>query len=259
MLKSVEHSKESMPSQGSNPGVTTVDKQKMKSVMAGMLLGDANLHVNRKGINAYLQLHHSENQLEYMNWKTSLFEGITSFHTGRNENIKSVWAHSKCVPFLTEMHEIAYPRGHKEVTERLLSYITPVGLAIWFMDDGSIREKMDDNGAVRGRDIRIYTCSFGDAEHDMLIAYFKEKWGIVWHKRPIRNKQGSYLYLGCGAKEAIKLFEIIAPHVVPSMRYKITFRPNKLRPNAWSLPMEAKRQSELCSDAKSAAEMPAPA
>lgn len=230
----------------------------MKSVTAGMLLGDANLQINKHGVNAYWQLHHSLDQQDYLDWKIALWGSVVGFTKGYSEQKlgTSVWAKSRCIPFLTEMRSIAYPRGRKEVTQRLLRYLTPIGLAIWFMDDGSIREKVDDKGGIRGRDIRLYTCSFGSAEHDLIIQYFKNKWGVEWHKRPIRNKQGSYFYLGCGAKEAAKLFSIIEPFVVPSMRYKVTFRPNKLRPNVWN-PSWVKSQSELHGDVKNAAEMTA--
>ena len=231
-------------------------KGQMKSAVVGMVLGDGNLQIAKRGKNAYLQLHHSLEQADYLLWKADILRnGKFPVKVGRSDT--AIWARTKCVPFMTDLQGLFYPRGKKEVTEKLLSHLTPMGLAIWYMDDGSIREKKEENGAIRGRDIRLYTCSFGDAEHDLIIKYFKSRWNVEWHKRPIRQRGKEYKYLGCGSNEAAKLFKIIEPFVIPSMRYKITFSLNKLRPNVWH-PQWVMRQSELHGDVKSAAEMTVP-
>jgi hypothetical protein len=67
-------------------------------------------------------------------------------------------------------------RPHKVITNRkLLNRINALGLAIWYMDDGSISKKKRSDGTIRGITVAIHTC-FPTIEEALYICnYFKEE------------------------------------------------------------------------------------
>lgn len=104
-----------------------------------------------------------------------------------------------------------YYTDSKRITRSILEKLTPLGLAIWYMDDAH---------KLRGGGSRLYTCSFTVKEHEVMIEYFKDKWGVC----PKIEWTGDNPYLKFLANEAEKLINIVEPHIIGSMLYKITNR-----------------------------------
>jgi hypothetical protein len=102
----------------------------------------------------------------------------------------------------------------KRFSRQILNYLTPLGIAIWYMDDGSLSLKKRE-GKVHGREIHLNTyCSLEEAR--IIQVYFEEVWDVAWTIVP--NK--GLFRLRMGSNEAKKLFKIIEPNVVPMMKYK---------------------------------------
>ncbi len=89
------------------------------------------------------------------------------------------------------------------------------------MDDGHINIRKDKSGRPMGFYIKISTCTT-EEQVQLIIDYFKEKWGISFYKIKEHRK---YYSLCCGTKEGMKFIELVKPYVeqVPSMIHKITY------------------------------------
>jgi hypothetical protein len=111
-----------------------------------------------------------------------------------------------------------YKEGRKDFYKRkLLNRLSPLHLAIWYMDDGSVSQKRH-NGKIHASDLVLNTHTTKE-NNQVIIDYFKEVWDIRF--TPAKNR-GSYR-IRCSTKEARKFLSIVYPYVsqVSCMRHKL--------------------------------------
>ena len=102
-------------------------------------------------------------------------------------------------------------RIEKKIVPKLIHrWLTPLTLAVWFMDDGSIKSKFHKAKIIN-------TQSFSKEDIKRLIQVLMSKYGVKAKLR--KQKEGYQIYL---LSETIKSFEaIIRPYIIPSMKYKL--------------------------------------
>ena len=214
-------------------GVETVavERYKFKALIAGMLLGDAGVFCDR-GKNAYLRMQHGMKQKGYLLHKAEILKQLTSVNvnvlnpSGKKNPYHQIACATKRHPLYTRVREITYPDGKKTVTPTWLSWLDEHGLALWYMDDGSLCKTRNKNKSgrlrVASRRIHLNTCGFTLEENELLRNFIQERFGIKFYINKAGDYQGrTYHRLVAGAKEANKLFEIIRPYIVPCMEYKL--------------------------------------
>lgn len=108
-------------------------------------------------------------------------------------------------PTLTELYPLLYNNKIKYINEDLLFKIEPLGLAIWFMDDGS---KEGTSGYL------LCTNSFSNQDIDIIQRMLLFKFGINTSKQ-----KGNSIYIMSDSKNAFK--KLIEPYIVNSMKYKL--------------------------------------
>jgi hypothetical protein len=201
-------------------------RKERSSAIIAMLLGDGSLWKHPTSSKYCLSIAHSAKQEELIQMKQSILQSI--FHHPLRIYKETAKCKGKEYPSLrirTRGHRLfnvlrkkIYINGKRTVTRDMLDRLTPLGLAIWYMDDGSHHETLRDNGTIRQRNIHLSLCAYTPDEVQMIRDYFLERWGIKWQLMYVRKK---YPVLRAGAIEGAKLCEIIAPFVLPSMRYKL--------------------------------------
>jgi hypothetical protein len=196
-----------------------------------MILGDGCLLKEGR-----FKLTHCEKQLEYLQWKQKLLNqnGIKTSKI-LCENVNAFGKTFKRYYFRTSVYKFAklYRKAiytpYKDITKKsILNKLTPLGIAIWFMDDGSIHYTKNKEGKIRSLQQSIATGLPRD-KNQILIDYFKNTWDINFHINKMSSKyskQDLYL-LKCNTKEARKFTDLIKPYVeqVPCMSYKIKVYP----------------------------------
>ena len=81
---------------------------------------------------------------------------------------------------------------------------------------------MDDGGLASNKiGFGIATCSFNITSHINIIQYFNDKYGIGMR---FYNYKHDYPRLSIWGKNAIKFKELIEPHIITSMEYKIQLK-----------------------------------
>ena len=112
--------------------------QEQKSLITGTTLGDGYLRIIPRRKNAFLEVNHSANQKDYVDWKYSVLRSIVKSEPKlRNGNGFRVAYrfYTRCLPEITDLFRYFYKDGKKIIPDNL--EINPFSLAVWYMDDGS--------------------------------------------------------------------------------------------------------------------------
>lgn len=120
-----------------------MNKKEIREIIIATAYADGWLHGKK---NKYLMFGHCEKQKNYANWKMSticsalnipykscLAKSMTSPNNNR-QNFYKFWSitHHK----FTAIYRRMYVQNKKIISENLLNKLGPLGLAVWFMDDG---------------------------------------------------------------------------------------------------------------------------
>jgi recombination protein RecA len=191
-------------------------------VILGSLMGDGALSPNLHGRSGTrFRMGHGAEQAAYLDWKMSLLENIS--HT-RTSNAKgAVFADFTPLPELAELREIVYfGDGKKHLTWDYLKGLTPLALAVWYMDDGcfTVRSKGVQE-RTRGGTGRIEICveAMSPGSRDRLASYLRDAHRLDVKLTSRGARKISVLQFTTAASAEFQ--ELIAPYVHPSMDYKL--------------------------------------
>lgn len=195
-------------------------KKDSRILFYSMILGDG--HLDKYG---QLNLRHGIKQREYLEWKKKLLNR-SGIHTGEiiefiSNGHPQVRCSTKVYNFSKLYRRILYRPKKTLGIRKLLNFLSPINIAIWYMDDGSLTTLKNKDGYIRGNCLRIHT-NVTKEENQILIDYFKEKFGINFNQ----NKKNSFYELVCGTREARKFINIIRPFVeqVECMKHKLNLK-----------------------------------
>jgi len=105
----------------------------------------------------------------------------------------------------------------KCVTPWVISQLNPVALAYWYMDDGSTHHS-PENSDKPVTEVTLHTENFSIGEVKMLQDYLLTL-GVNTAFRRRKLSDYGYLYITAASRDTF--FTLVAPHVIPSMRYKL--------------------------------------
>jgi recombination protein RecA len=191
-------------------------------VILGSLMGDGNLSPNRRGRSGTrFRLGHGAKQAEYLDWKVSMLGNISYTRTVNAKG--AVFADFTPLPELAELHDVVYfGDGKKHLTWDYLKALTPLALAIWYMDDGSftVRSKGVQERTQGGSD-RIEICveAMSPGSRERLVQYLRDTHGLNVRLRLAGSAQKAVLVFSTAGTE--KFQKLVAPYVHPSMEYKL--------------------------------------
>jgi uracil-DNA glycosylase family 4 len=199
-----------------------------RDVICGTVLGDGTL----QAASSYLSFSHSQRQGEYARFKADLLaeleprideRTVAAVVGGRSYPVIHVrtLAHRALRVMRDDFYD---PEKRKVVPDWLGTLLNPRMLAFWFMDDGYMRIR-----ETRRPRAEIATLGFDDDSLDILL------WGLQELGLPAKALRGRIFF---DVPTSERLSEMIAPFVLPSMRYKlhpdvaarIPFDPRELEP-----------------------------
>ena len=190
-------------------------------VVLGGLLGDANLSPNRRGRHGVrLRLGHGAKQADYLDWKVSLLGNIT--HSRRTDSRGACFADFSPLPELGELQQVVYlGGGRKHVTWDYLKALTPLALAIWYMDGASFTLRKGVQARTEGGSGRAEICveAMSPGSRDRIVEHLQGAFGLDC-KLTTRGARGVSVLQFTTAATA-KLQALIAPFVHPSMAYRL--------------------------------------
>jgi recombination protein RecA len=191
-------------------------------LILGSLMGDGNLSPNRRGRSGTrFRMGHGAKQAAYLDWKVSLLGNI--LHSRTTNARGAVFADFTPLPELSELHEAVYfGDGKKHLSWDYLKSLTPLALAVWYMDDGCFTHRskgvQERTAGGTGR-IEIVVEAMSPGSRDRLTRYLRDTHGLDVTLRYRGTRKQSALIFTTSASE--KFQKLIAPYVHPSMEYKL--------------------------------------
>lgn len=188
-----------------------------RGIVVGMSLGDGYLTKYRKRRSSQIYMGHSLKQSQYLQYKVDLLNKIFGGKATVRYNEKFCYA-NKSNAYFKVLRGMLYKNGTKYFSEQILNMLTPEGIAIWFMDDGSHRVNLKQDGSVGSYQLTLSTyCSLEEAKN--IHKYFFDNYGIDFKIKYCKKTQ-KYTLL-TNTKMSQRLALLIEPYIVPTMSYKI--------------------------------------
>ena len=194
-------------------------------VILGGLMSDGALSPTRSGHGARFRFGHGAKQMAYADWKASLFANL---QVSRSTNAKGAVFHDlQPLAELSELRGAVYGpvQGKKVLSEEYLKPLTPLSLAVWYMDDGCYTERakgLQERTKDGSGRIEICVEALEESSRHRLRDYLSDTWGV--HARLREAGAGKKAVLVFSKEETAKFQALIAPFVHPSMEYKLQER-----------------------------------
>ena len=185
------------------------------SVVVGSLLGDGYLTPNGS-----LQIEHCLEQAAYTSWKYKMLQPIAGrepslverYDPRTGKTYRSTRFYTKTV--LKDFRSGFYPDRKKIVPRNLGDILDPLAVAVWFMDEGG-------RGARTPRGLVINTSCFSGEEQGFLTKVLFDLFRVIASIH--RHGRGFQLYIK--AESFSRFSELISPHLLESMHYKLPADP----------------------------------
>jgi len=201
-------------------------------VVAGAAIGDGHLALTDSQMRARLRITQGVDQKSYLDYKVSLLGDLVqstprfqlspkSFSTKGTFGVSTLSR-----PQIAELHRELYDEGgRKRISRQYLDRITPLGLALWYLDDGSLvtqdyqYKRKKDGGVSHYPTTRSLLSMYGFSveESRLVMDWLGEKWGIEGGVSA--TAKGPVIWFTLDGTE--RLHELIAPYVPPEMSYKL--------------------------------------
>lgn len=192
--------------------------QRQREVLVGLMLGDGHIEQPYVKPRARLKFEQRAGMKAYVEWIHDIFrDWVRNGIRSRTKSLKTTGRSYQYVGFTTFAHEelysyrkLFYPNGRKIIPTNIGELLTPLGLAVWFMDDGSVKSHQS-----KGRILNTH--SFTRVEIERLCTVLQENFSLdAW---PRNQQDGIQIYIS--GKSADVLQALLEPHFVPEMRYKL--------------------------------------
>lgn len=191
--------------------------QFQKSFLFGTLLGDA--YINNRHSGRSLQFVHGQPQEQYIQFKAALFHCENLRLRGGYKPEKYLWTcQSRIIDNLDDIYGFTYPSEKKTITQKWLDQVDEIGLAAWYMDDGSLLKQKGKRSKNVSFSALFHTEGFNRVQCDLLVSWLKKRWNIDASVYSNGRRKHHYIRLTCQA--SIKFWGLIVPWVIPSMKYK---------------------------------------
>lgn len=187
-------------------------------VILGSILGDAHLKKtyksNRNKALSFFDEIHCLQQEKYLLWKKdyafSKFNTKIEYYPNKNR----IRLRTEVSPIFKKLRDELYPNNKKNITKDILNRLQPLGIAVWYMDDGTLN--LHAGGCLA-------TDGFTKEENEMIMNYFNEK---GFYCRVFKAKSGTYriMFNQQGFRNFIDFIKL---HIHPSMYYKIDLNRQK--------------------------------
>lgn len=180
--------------------------------LIGSLLGDGSLVKGKPHWACHYACSHKEPQLEYLQWKYDLLRPIAKTGIWERElKGKSYYCFGTvCNSNLESFFKLFYPKGKKVISEEIMNKLTPLGLSVWYMDDGSWHKGSKRARIITGAPI---------TEVEVMQKSLKDKFGLNASLQYAKNPNFGTHHLWISNTD--DFISIIGKYVLPCVRYKI--------------------------------------
>ena len=197
--------------------------KKQKTIIYGLILGDGYLQKTGKK-NSRLRLEHSAKQKDYILWKYNQLKNIFAdkpkkivrTHPSNGKQYSYYRLQSNSSPLFGKLQKLFYKNGKKIIPDNIEKNLNfGLTLAVWFMDDGYYYQ--------RDKSAHIYLPQISKSDQNKLLKCLKNNFqlsGKIYCRPDKKSCQVNFT-----GKDKEKLFKIINPYVISSLKYKLPLTP----------------------------------
>lgn len=206
--------------------------QHQRMVIMGAALGDGNLGLTGSAMRGRLRLVHGVAQREYLDYKVRLLGDLVGsparYQSGVGTYSKTGTYRISTLsrPEIAQIHRELYGvEGRKHISRAYLDQLNELGLALWYLDDGSLVTTKYRYARVRDGGLSTYPVArsvfsmYGFTVDDVreVCAWFQECWGI--ESKFSITARGPVIWLTLAG--TARLHALIARYAPPVMQYKL--------------------------------------
>jgi len=186
-------------------------------IVIGSILGDGGVYIAKGASKAYYMVKQSKRHGEYVEWLFSELGNLCPSGIKKRKDNGQLYFYTSPYQELTMLRSLFYKDKIKRVPRSIKEILkSPLSLAVWFMDDGTLDYRPKDHCAFH-----LCTNCFTPKETQLLIDTLKSNFGVVssFHYTLCRGKRHSRIYIG--AKGRKKFIELISSYIVNCFKYKL--------------------------------------
>lgn len=171
-----------------------LNSTEIRSFFYGTLLGDSYLNSNTfycKQISEDLIKFKAKIIKQYIPDANIKVTEHNSYTDKNGVNHQKFWMLSAKGEYIKKLQKLFYPNGKKILPKNIVNKLTPLGLAMWYADDGTtiLVGKNETTKSARSRRVQICTDCFTKEEIDNIIKELKE---IGIESTSLKRKEGIY-------------------------------------------------------------------
>jgi len=187
-----------------------------REILVGILLGDACLETQNGGLTYRLKIEQCAAHEVYVRNLHELFEAWVltpprrrTVRSGSSESVNWVFQTVSHPAFRFYAHQF-YAARTKRVPKLIHRWLTPRGLAYWYMDDGSLK-------STQSKGVIFNTQGFARPDVERLVDVVRTKFELEASRR--KQPEGDQIYISGRSFE--KFVDLIDPYVTEDMRHKV--------------------------------------
>ena len=205
--------------------------EKQKAIIVGNILGDGGMynHSNPTGKSSYFYIKQSQRYKDYIFWLFDELENICPSSPKEKSN-EQWYFYSRYLGNLSPIRKTFYRDRVKIVPRNIKHWLTsPLSLAVWYMDDGSLDFRPKDH-----YNFALSTNAFTIEENKLLVNALKQNFGIESSiQTPLcRGVRYPEIYIGVAGRD--KFLSLVKPYIVSCFSHKIppfeSLTPQRLSP-----------------------------
>ena len=193
-----------------------MDKE-LEGFFAGCILGDGSISKRQGRVTPYYRESHSLEQLPYLEWKRTFVEEVVPCKTYEIFDKKLGKNFYMFESRASKELEAIYQLSQAPVFD-ILNQLTPLGLAVWFMDDGTIYNGKNKNTkAYATFNVTLGTYRFDYEEHVIIQKWFNDTFGF---DAKIAKKRTDTYNIRFTVKDSPAFLQMTKPYAHPALLYK---------------------------------------
>ena len=193
-----------------------MDKE-LEGFFAGCILGDGSISKRQGRVTPYYRESHSLEQLPYLEWKRTFVGKVVPCKTYEIFDKKMGKNFYMFESRASKELEAIYQLSQAPVFD-ILNQLTPLGLAVWFMDDGTIYNGKNKNTkAYATFNITLGTYRFDYEEHVIIQKWFNDTFGF---DAKIAKKRTDTYNIRFTVKDSTAFLQMTKPYAHPALLYK---------------------------------------
>lgn len=207
-----------------NPLMPCSMDERERQVLVGCLLGDGSLTFAKRSVTACFRERKTITAAPYLEWKATQlarFQPVIRFHMARiaERAYPGVFLTTPVSPVFTEWYRDFYRAGGRWVSDRAIQTLTPLSLAIWLQDDGTLKRARPEMGLLHPyAEICSERLPYDDQSRlaQALTELLGERCSVVRYQHTKHH-----ILLGVAATR--RMAELCASHWHPCMAYKFPY------------------------------------